>query len=70
MIEAVRTTNGYRELYSSGQEVEVKRATHDGYVWVPARVSSDDGEAVRCVLPLSTRDFHPDSVRKPGEDKR
>lgn len=61
-----------RELYGSGQEVEVKRATHDGWIWVPGRVVEDTGEVVRCFvhMQLGTHAFNPDSVRKPGEDKR
>lgn len=64
-------SEGYRELYGSGQEVEVKRATHDGWVWHPGRVRYDHGDYVM-VIPGGSEvafQFAPDSVRKPGEDK-
>ena len=63
--------DGYRELYGSGQEVEVKRATHDGWIWVKARVSVDLGNVIRVHVEgmHGPYPFTPDSVRKPGEDK-
>ncbi len=61
-----------RELYGSGQEVEVKRATHDGWIWIRGRVIRDDGDAVKVWADgcNGAQMFAPDSVRKPGEDKR
>ncbi len=60
-----------RELYGSGQEVEVKRATHDGWIWVKARVSIDTGHVVNCYVSGSNgvTPIRPDSVRKPGEGR-